>query len=341
MDHAHLIFLHNEKKDAECALFALERDRRVYLEGIDHAARLSILRSMETFDLRADASVLLEEVDLDEEEEKERERDREREADWAVGGGGVAGGQHEAGGGFSTPRAVFPYTPRPLSLSRRLSTSNFSSYLHESTAVSPPLFATTLTCSGCDALVPVVSYAQHLLSCSTAASEAGQCNWMAAALEYLSAQWEFARPWGGGDERLKVRASAELRRRDRAAGGAGGDRLSGKERERQRELEYERDREADRAKAIPVGTSTLRIQGLVPQPPLLRPSPASSPSFASYALACRPRLGTAARPRPPPRPRLGLITRASAIGSVSTSARTSGGGRSGDALCVTTGTLWP
>ena len=272
LDHLRLHALHEAKMKVECELLELEQHRRIYLAGIDYAARMSVMRTMEAFDRRAEESVLLEDVDVDEEEEKEKERERERQRE---GEGSPHGAEHNAG--MSSPRVVFPYTPRMPSLSRRQSTSTFASLsaaLLDASSPSPPLFATSLTCSGCDGIVPIATYATHLLQCSLAAPEAGQVDWVNEAMVYMSGQWEAGRPHGGGDSRVKVRGDglSDSRRKERTANG-GDSRTSEKERERLRERNVHLERLHQRARPTPVGTSTMRIQGLLPLPALLHPSP--------------------------------------------------------------------
>ena len=307
LDHLHLHRLHNAKMRVECELLRLEQDRRVYLAGVDYSARMSVRRTMEAFDRRATESVLLEEVEVDEESTKEKERERERQEAEAAGRGAMTG---TAGGGgmdvMSSPRVVFPFTPRPPSLSRRPSTNSLTSlpsFSLASDAISPPLYGTTLTCCGCDGLIPVNIYHQHLLDCAMSAQEAGQQDWIHEAMTYISGQWEEGRPIGGGQQRKKVSAEYngnlagavvnEGKRKERVKGvvaaaerGGGDERVDGridrttaserqseKERQRIQQREAAYNRHHLKSNPTPVGTAANRIQGLLPLPPLLHPYP--------------------------------------------------------------------
>ena len=302
LDHLHLHRLHNAKMRVECELLRLEQDRRVYLAGVDYSARMSVMRTMEAFDRRATESVLLEEVEVDEESVKEKERERERQEAEAAGRGAAGGGGSMDV--MSSPRVVFPFTPRPPSLSRRPSTNSLTSLPSFSTAsesISPPLYGTTLTCCGCDGLIPIAIYHQHLLDCAMSAQEAGQQDWIHEAMTYISGQWEEGRPIGGGDQRKMVSAeyngnlagvANDGKRKDRtkAVGVAterngeertdgrterttASERQSEKERERIQQREAAYNRQHLKSNPTPVGTAANRIQGLLPLPPLLHPSP--------------------------------------------------------------------
>ena len=305
LDHLHLHRLHNAKMRVECELLRLEQDRRVYLAGVDYSARMSVMRTMEAFDRRATESVLLEEVEVDEENTKEKERERERQEAEAAGRGAVGSG---SGGGamdvMSSPRVVFPFTPRPPSLSRRPSTNSLTSlpsFSLASDSISPPLYGTTLTCCGCDGLIPVAFYHQHLLDCAMSAQEAGQQDWIHEAMTYISGQWEEGRPIGGGEQRKKVSAEYngnlasilnETKRKDRGKAlslaternadertdgrterPTASERQSEKERERIQQREAVYNRQHIKSNPTPVGTAANRIQGLLPLPPLLHPYP--------------------------------------------------------------------
>ena len=268
---------------------------------------MSVMRTMEAFDRRATESVLLEEVEVDEELTKEKERERERVEMEAAGRSGMGGGG--GGGGImdimASPRVVFPFTPRPPSLSRRQSTTSLNSMPPLSLAsdsISPPLYGTTLTCSGCDGLIPVNIYHQHLLDCAMSAQEAGQQDWIHEAMTYISGQWEEGRPIGGGEQRKKVSVdyngnlagtATEAKRKERSKlNGNSSSERGGEERidgraerttasERQSEKERERIQQREAAynrhhltsNPTPVGTAANRIQGLLPLPPLLHPFP--------------------------------------------------------------------
>ena len=305
LDHLHLHRLHNAKMRVECELLRLEQDRRVYLAGVDYSARMSVMRTMEAFDRRATESVLLEEVEVDEETAKEKERERERLEAEAAGRGSVGGGGGVGMDVMSSPRVVFPFTPRPPSLSRRPSTNSLTSLPSFSTAsdsISPPLYGTTLTCCGCDGLIPVAIYHQHLLECAMTAQEAGQQDWIHEAMTYISGQWEEGRPIGGGDQRKKVSAeysgylattvNNDSKRKDRSkplapttergaderADGrtdrsTASERQSEKERERIQQREAAYNRQHLKSNPTPVGTAANRVQGLLPLPPLLHPYP--------------------------------------------------------------------
>jgi len=304
LDHLHLHRLHNAKMRVECELLRLEQDRRVYLAGVDYSARMSVMRTMEAFDRRATESVLLEEVEVDEESAKEKERERERLEAEAAGKGGAGVSAADV---MSSPRVVFPFTPRPPSLSRRPSTNSLTSLPPLSLAsdsISPPLYGTTLTCCGCDGLIPAAIYPQHLLDCAMASQEAGQQDWIHEAMTYISGQWEEGRPIGGGPARKKVAgdidgnlagiALTDTKRKDRtnkplavAAADRGTDerpegrverstaseRQSDKERERMQQREAAYNRAQLKFNPTPVGTAANRIQGLLPLPPLLHPYP--------------------------------------------------------------------